>query len=235
MRKLGFKIVLKENLKTEPKLDPNEIIIEKYKHLIKDTGNRDELYKFNLIAKFQAKWDIQAPDFTEMFLSIDFENLIYHPIALTSLRNIASKDPELLKLQMKGLFDEKTDLQQRIINFSDSLNVLYQSWNPTLKGGIDERTVSTLLTLNDPSRHTFYKWTFYNEWCKFQGKKAAKTGECYVHYLKEINELKDTYIVKDAELINLHSSYLQNSTFKDEQYLYWRRTYFIKFWRKRRN
>lgn len=217
LKALGFSFTKKADL-NQYNQSVNKAIIDQYKLLIREGGNQDELYKFYLIEDFRNKWNIDAEDFTKMFLSIDFKNLIYHPIALTTLRNIASKDPEFLRETMKALFDEQIGLNNRIDAFCSSLNSLYKSWNPKLQGGIDERTVATLMTLHDPSKYTFYKWTFYNEWCKKLGLKGSKTGECYFDYLEKVDDLIDNYIVDDEELLLIHQTYLKDSLFKDENY-----------------
>lgn len=217
LKKLGFEIIKKEDLKIISQ-SLNIQLINKYKTLIKEKGNENELYKFYLINEFKNKWDLDAKDFAKMFLSIDFKNLIYHSIALTSLRKIASQAPEMLRNCFRELFNEEVGLNERISKFCNSLNDLYKSWNPKLQGGIDERTVATLLTLNDPSRYSYYKWTFYYEWCKQLGVKSAKTGECYSDYLEKIDDLITNYIVEDKELLSLHSDYLNKVPFKDEYY-----------------
>jgi len=217
LRELGFEIVQKDNLNSNDQT-VNQKIISQYKARIKERGNKDELYKFQLIHDFQTKWDIDAVDFSKMFLSIDFKNLIYHQIALTSLRSIATRDPEFLREKIRFLFNEEEGLLNRISIFCSDLNSLYLSWNPTLQGGIDERTVATLLTLNDPSKYTFYKWTFYNEWCKVLGIKVAKTGESYFDYLEKVDDLIYNYIIDDHELLAIHESYLNDIHFKDKDY-----------------
>ncbi len=56
--------------------------------------------------------------------------------------------------------------------------------------------------------YTFYKSSFYKKYCKLLGIKEAKKNEKYVHYLELINQLIETYIKPDKELISKVRSYI---------------------------
>lgn len=65
-----FKIITKN-------VDPIISIIEKCKEGIEETKLTDEIYKWNLIEKYQGRPDLNADDFPEEIKSTDYDNLMY--------------------------------------------------------------------------------------------------------------------------------------------------------------
>ena len=73
--------------------------------------------------------------------------------------------------------------------FNEETLKLYRKLGEKLQHHQDERSISTYLTFHNPEKYTFYKYGFYNKFCKLLGVKKAKKNEKYVHYLELLNQL----------------------------------------------
>ncbi len=197
--------------------DQNINIIQLYKKRVKINNNRDEVYKFELIADFQRKWKIDATDFYEMISKIEFSNLLYFN-AKSVVRDLTNSYPEEIRKAFRLLYNEDIKLKERIMTFQNTLSSLYENVNKLHHHYQDERTISTYLTFNNPSVYTYYKPSFYSKYCKLLNIKKAKSGDRYIHYLELINQFTENYIDEDEELQQMHSAYLRSTNFKDEQF-----------------
>lgn len=217
IRNLGFDIVEKNDRENNQTKVIKELI-ERYKSLVRGNGNSNEIYKFFLIADFQKKWDLNAVDFTAMYATIDFKNLIYHSSALSTLKYFANNDPEFLRSQFLKLYNEEVEFEKRFTEFTSTINAAYKDKFPKLSGGIDERTVATLMTFAYPEVYTFYKSSFYRKYCQLIGLSPVKPGKRYFDYLELVDDLISDYILVDHELKAIHADYLKDCSFKDNKY-----------------
>jgi len=213
------------------KLNPDFVIIEKnesnpifqmitnYKNLIQKNGFKDELYKWELIEKYQGRPNLQTIDFYEEIKSIDYSNLMYYN-AMNQIKEIAKGRPEELRLCFKALFDEQIDLASRIKAFIEETDNLFRILRPDekLSHYQDERTIATYLCYYNPEKYTFYKDSFYKKYCKLLGIKPQKMGEKFIHYLKLIDELINEYVVEDEELLKLYKLAIPEELFQDSNY-----------------
>jgi len=120
------------------------------------------------------------------------------------------------------LFDESLLLQDRINNFDTGVSSLFQELVPEghLYHQHDERTIATFLTYHNPEKYSFYKYSFYQKYCKLLGVTSKKRGEKYVHYLELVNDFIREYIENDIELLDLVQPLLKDSDcFKDKNHL----------------
>ena len=91
-------------------------IIEKYKELVKQDNNEDEVYKWERIQEFQSKWDIDVEDFPYMIKDINFDNLIYHNSK--KFLNISEKYPENTMPAFEKAIDAGADMIELDIHLS---------------------------------------------------------------------------------------------------------------------
>lgn len=199
LENLGFEI--------KAKSDPILELIQNYKTYISKTKMQDEVYKWELVKNYKGRPDTNAPDFAEEYKSIKFGNLIYQ-LASGVGNHICREKPEGFRQLFISLFDESSPLNDRVQNFNvDSLE-LYRSLGAELGHHQDERTIATYLTLHNPLKYTFYKSTFYKEFCKLMGAEPAGKNEKYGHYLELLNQFIENYIVPDIELIDMVKNYI---------------------------
>ncbi len=192
-------------------MNPNKqqilALIQNYKTYISKTKMQDEVYKWELVKNYKGRPDTNAPDFAEEYKSIKFGNLIYQ-LASGVGNHICREKPEGFRQLFISLFDESSPLNDRVQNFNvDSLE-LYRSLGAELGHHQDERTIATYLTLHNPLKYTFYKSTFYKEFCKLMGAEPAGKNEKYAHYLELLNQFIEDYIVPDTELTDTVKKYI---------------------------
>ncbi|MBN1132361.1 MAG: AAA family ATPase [Bacteroidales bacterium] len=190
-----------------------KMIIRKYKEMVRADNNEDEIYKWNLIQDFQSLWNIDEPDFSEMLKKINFENLIYQN-SFYLIRQSHKYSEEAREL-FEMLYDENTDLKNRITNFQAKAKEIFRKYLPDKKHSQDERAIATYLTFMFPDKYTFYKSSYYEKYVKLLKEKPREAGEKYLHYLELIDDLKRNYLLKDKELLNLSDGTLKEKSYKD--------------------
>jgi predicted Mrr-cat superfamily restriction endonuclease len=195
------------NQQVKPKKDPILELLQNYKTYISKTKMQDEVYKWELVKNYKGRPDINAEDFTQELKSIKFQNLLY-AMSIAVTNHLAKDKPEEYRKLFISLFDESSPLNDRVKNFNvDSLK-LYRSLGETLGHHQDERAIATYLTLHNPLKYTFYKSTFYKEFCKLMGVAPAGKNEKYAHYLELVNQFIENYIVPDTELTDTVKNYI---------------------------
>lgn len=203
---------------------PNVVdnIMDRYKKLLVETGIDDELYKWKLVKRLKRRPAVDASDFATEIKEVvsPTENNMLYQMAKATANRIATRKPEEYRACFRKLFDETIPLQQRITNFQSETTALYKSTEGQHSAHHDERTISVFLTFHNPDKYTFYKSTYYEEYCKVLGIKPKYAGEKYVHYLELIQDLADNYIQEDKKLLGLADSKLTDvECYEDENRL----------------
>lgn len=199
--------------------DPVTLIIEKYKKHIRKGGLTEELYKWQLLAQYKGRPNLEAVNFLKELKDINFSNLIYQ-LSMAVSRHMAEDVTGDYIACFKVLFDESKPLIDRISYFDSQTLKIYRTIVPEerLSHHQDERTIATFLTYRNPDIYTFYKNSFYKKYCDLINVPSKKKGEKYVHYLQLIADLKNNYIKKDQELIDLFQSQLPTDVYQDTNY-----------------
>jgi len=196
---------------------PNVIekLIERYKAIVKEKGLKDELYKWQLVKKVKGRPNLDAPDFVKEIKDTNTQdnNLVYQ-MAKATAKRIASFRPEEYRICFRNLFNEEIPLSKRINDFQNETLKLYQLSEGKHSSHHDERTISAYLTFHNPERYTFYKSSYYYEYCNLLEIKPKDAGYKYVHYLELIHDLINNYILEDNELLSL----VDNELKKDNCY-----------------
>ena len=93
----------------------------------------DEIYKWKAVKQFQDKWDIDAPDFIQMFWDATslFDNLLasmnHYPRGM--VKEMAESEPETVRQMFRDLFDETQPLADRVNHFrAESDRIREQYW-----------------------------------------------------------------------------------------------------------
>ena len=196
----------KTNVETQ-EYDPIQSMFEDYKRHISETHLKDEVYKWKLIKKFKGKPNPDVENFLEEMMPIDYDNLVYN-MAKPVLKRLVSEKTEETRQLFRVLFDESKELTERVKSFNKQSLKLYRELESKLGHHQDERTISAYLTFRYPEKYTFYKHTFYRNYCKLLGIKKKKKNEKYTHYLSLLDELIENYIASDTELIEQVKSYI---------------------------
>lgn len=212
LRKLGFTIIEKNDV-------PNSIqkLINDYKKSIKRTKLENEIYKWELVQKFQGRPNLEVSDLADEINSLDFGNLVYN-LAKATIKHLAKDKTEEYRIALQYLFNENVELETRIPEFRELILKIYRELVPEnhLAPHHDERTIATFLTFHNPAKYTFYMSGIYKAYCDYLGIKTKKKNQKYIHYLELINELIENYLKNDSELIELVNSYKTDKSFADE-------------------
>ena len=196
----AFELLEKEGFEIVQKNDPIKTLIENYKKRITVNQLKDEVYKWELVSKYNGRPNPDASDFYQEIKNVKFSNLIY-AMAMAVINNLAKNKPEEIRQLFINLFDETKDLTERVKSFNKETLKIYRGLGETLQHHQDERSIATYLTFHNAEKYTFYKSSFYKKYCKLLGIKEAKKNEKYAHYLNLINDLIENYIIPDKELI----------------------------------
>ena len=153
-----------------------------------DPKNENEVYKWYAIDHFQQHWDINAADFYEMFKESFRKrgNLVYQN-SFSFLDALGKHFPE----QLRNLFiivyssDDFYIKLDKAKNFAEnSIEKLREKLSKTnFNHQFDERTLSFLLTMQNPSENTFYKSTLYNQLCDYLDIIPQKERK-YKHHIE---------------------------------------------------
>lgn len=195
------------NLKQNEKLVK---IIEAYKIFLINTKNQKEFGKWNAIDHFQKYWNIEASDFSEMFLKSFRKqgNLLYQN-SWGFISKAVKHFPEETRNMFRLLYNESEGLRERINQFADaSENLLPHVKEATGKDNLnaqqDERTISVYLSLNNPEKYYIYMSGFYKKYCELIDEPVAPPGEKYFHYLKLAENFKNEFLAENSEILALH-------------------------------
>lgn len=206
--------------------------IEEYKKDF-ERINRDEIYKWYILAEFQKNWDIKAVDFYNMLNKAIPEtvntkyakvknNLL--PIASGfSARNLillwVQNEPETVRQMFKELYDENKDLLMRINQFMNSAEALFQKYKKENENnnGQDLRAISVYLWLHYPKKYYIYKYSTYKACAeKLKCNKLIMGRNENIKLIADIyNEIKSV-IKEDEILINLSKKRLNEDCYQDE-------------------
>ena len=191
-------------------------LIENYISLRReDPNNENEVYKWHAIDYFQQHWDINAADFYEMFKESFRKrgNLVYQN-SFSFLDALGKHFPE----QLRNLFiivyssDDFYIKLDKAKNFAEnSIEKLREKLNKTnFNHQFDERTLSFLLTMQNPNENTFYKSTLYNQLCDYLDIIPQKERK-YKHHIEllfqmvpflnnpQLNLLKEHFIPQGGD------------------------------------
>ena len=129
----------------------------------------DEKYKWQAIKSFQDNFDIDANNFAEMFKKSvkKADNLLgsvgSYPAG--QIQDFAKEFPNETREMFKTLFDEKIDLEKRVVDFKNSSDELIKKHNNTQGNEKywktcyqNENSISTYLWLKFPDKYYIYKF-----------------------------------------------------------------------------
>lgn len=172
-------------------------------------SNPDEVYKWQAIKHFEQHWDINAPDFYEMFKEAfrKKDNLVdYRPFGILEAlgENYPTKLKELLGI-VYGADDFYTKLGKCRTFTENVIDDLKEKSNINFSTKIDERTLSFLLTLKFPNEYTFYKRDIYTKLCEYLGEVSRKERK-YEHFIELLTEI--TTYFNNPELKHLTSNFI---------------------------
>ena len=209
-KKFEFEIQEKNPTSDDPLLE----LIETYKKEMHQSN--EELYKWELLGKFEGRPNLKATDLLQELKGIDYSNLIYHT-CISVIHDIAKNQPLKYKDALSYLFDEEVSLSEKTKTFPEMVKAIYReiSKDDKLNHFHDERTMATLLTFYNPKKYAFYKDSFYKKLCTLLNIPPQKKGEKYNHYMTLVSEFIEKYISEDDELLDLAANKIPPKGYSD--------------------
>lgn len=194
----------------------NKELIETYKEHVKKFGLKDELYKWEMIGKFQGQPKLDSQDFSASVSAVGYGNLIY-PVSLSVIKHIADVKPMEYRDVLSNLFNPNVELNDRIVNYIQDSEDLYLQvrTGPEKNHFQDERTIASILAFYDPSKYALFKDSFYQKYCKKLGIRPKGKHKKYSHYLELLKDLK-VDISEDVELQKIISTLIPEGYYRDE-------------------
>ena len=185
----------------------------------------EEKYKWEAIKHFQDHWDINVPNFAEMFMLATDKtfNLLaskfYYPRQM--IKGFAEADSEATRAMFINLYDESKDMAERVEKFqSDAAAIKIKYDDGTWKHHYqNSNSISTYLWLRYPDKYYIYK---YSE-CRAVAKeldsdfvpKKSKSSAYFIGGFKLYNEICE-YLLADDELVQMLKSSITDTCYPDE-------------------
>ena len=173
----------------------------------------EEKYKWEAVKHFQDNWNIDAEDFPTMLSNALSKtgNLLaamnFFPRRM--IKQYATRFPKDVKGLFEGLFNESSDLKERIDAFIAGIEYIHKQWdgNGTLNHYQTFNAVSTYLWLRYPDKYYIYKPSVAKlmfeklgvdmKLTPLRANAVIKTYELYDHISKTLckdNEFKKMFV-----------------------------------------
>ncbi len=203
-------------------------LLDEYK---KDFASRwkNESFKWKAAKCFQDNWNIDSPNFLEMFekATKDTDTLLVNPNRFPRgmIMNFAKVDADVTRQMFVDLYDETKDLQSRIESFMDTSEMLRSKYNPVgWKSHFQEPyEISVYLWLRYPEKYYIYRSSVYLTVAKKLGvdaisgkhKKIDKLISCFKLY----DEIREG-IEKRTDICDMVKEVILNNNefYRDDSY-----------------
>lgn len=177
--------------------DPYQILIDKFKeiHAQNPFNGFEELYKWKLISLCQGKSNIEIAQ----IISKNHRNLLYSLDASSLNRTVLATEDSRSKfgIILDQLFDESTDLGERLVQFRKSVK---ESWPEEKNLPNGNRSASVFLACKYPQKYTFcIKHRVFLPLCKYLGETEDPGSNFYPKFMELIQPLVEK-ISADQEL-----------------------------------
>ncbi len=187
----------------------------------------DEKYKWEAVKQFQDNWDIDAPDFGEMFkIATDkTANLLASGYAYprAMIQNFAAAECETTRQMFRNLFDETRDLTVRVEEFQSTAEELRQKYDDGTWGKHYQNTnaISTYLWLRFPDKYYIYKYELINDAAKelesSERPKRDGSAESMIAGFALYDDIC-AVIQEDTEICQMVSEAITDDCWPDKQF-----------------
>lgn len=184
--------------------------------------NQQELYKWKAVKQFQDHWDIEAEDFYTMLdTSLSrVQNLLasgqYFPKKM--ILQAAHIEPEEVRRAFKSLYNEETDIFQRMETFKNEMGILIHANFDVNNHYQDHRAIMVYLALRYPERYFLYKFQMFKTFSKkmeYPFRPIAGRLETVRHFHAMCEDILPI-ISQDQELLQMHNGRLNDQCYIDE-------------------
>lgn len=208
----------------------DQLIFEKcltqYIKSIKEGRFHDEKYKWEAIKWFQEHWNIEAEDFTQMFLEATAKtyNLLVsaNNFPRGMIKIFSEKEPETVRSMFKNLYDEKIDVIDRINKFQDKAQELLDRILPGKNHYQRAMAISVYLWLNNPNEYPIFKFSDFQEAAKYlKNDYIPQKGSQDMNLRKHLEFIENirSIIHKNVELLGMINGLKDELCYDDPIYI----------------
>ncbi len=150
--------------------------ISLYKSFLEKTTEYDEEYKWESLRNFQNNWDIDAPDFAEMY-DQSLQNSVskrmwtgqnFYPKEM--MLKLIKLDTEFVRRMFKDLFNEDKDIEGRVSRFTFGLDELLKDYKKANRTSIENNhfhdhnhIISMYLTFHYPEKYSIFYYSEFRD------------------------------------------------------------------------
>ena len=183
----------------------------------------DEIYKWKAVKQFQDKWNIDAPDFIQMFWDATslFDNLLasmnHYPRGM--VKEMAEAEPETVRQMFRDLFDESQPLADRVNRFRAESDRIREQYWPEKMHYQDFNSMSIYLWARYPDKYYIYKYSEVRATTRvlkssFVVRKGADTAGLLQAF--QFFDLIREAAQKDHDIRPMLNSVLTSDCYRDE-------------------
>ena len=201
-------------------------VLEGYKESFENRWE-DEKFKWEAVAHFQKYWNMDAPNFGEMFKEATGRTgsllASNHAYAKAMIENFAKVDDDATRELFRRLFDESQDLGERVEEFFSGVDILCKkyddgNWNNHYQ---NLSTVSVYLWLMYPDRYYIYRYKIFNDVAEklhadYQIKRDGSAASLLAGY--QMYDEICRVVSEDAAITDMLQSHLNDSCYPDPEF-----------------
>ena len=198
-----------------------EVITEYKRYFPSHIG--DEIYKWKAVKQFQDKWDIDAPDFIQMFMdaTASFGNLLtsinHFPRAM--VKGMYESEPETARQMFRNLYDEEQPLVDRVSRFLAEADRIRETYWPTKMHYQDLNVISTYLWARYPDKYYIYKFSELRVTSRvLRSSYVVRKGadaRSFLQFVEFMNLVREE-VQKDPNIRPMLNSVLTSDCYRDE-------------------
>ena len=190
--------------------------IDAFKSFLSKDRERKELYKWEALSHFQKYWDIDAPDFGNMYdqalQSQTTQRLwkreTWRPKEM--MLQLISLEPDFARRMFRNLLDESQNIETRISMFKFGCDEMLSEFKRKQSTSIennhyhdDFQMILLYLTFRYPESYTFYEYQPFVLTLKQLGITDLP-GPYNLERFFKLSKIMYTFLKKDPDLLELH-------------------------------
>lgn len=200
-------------------------VLAEYKKVFPTPDWKVEVYKWEAVQHFQEHWDIEASDFYQMVKTAlsKTSNLLtsYRRYPIREILKLIKSSENTLREMFSVLFNESLPLDNRINNFLEKSNEVYEEYGePGKYHHQDINAISTYLWLKYPDKYYIYKFSVGEDLCKILENPFIPKSNGKIENVIEVYKLYDeisSALKEDEELQEMVKTFLSDKSYPDPE------------------
>ena len=198
-----------------------EVIVAYKKYFPTHISN--ELFKWKAVKHFQDKWDVEAPNFIQMFWEATalFNKLLasmnHFPRGM--VKDMYESEPETVRQMFRDLYDEEQPLANRVNLFRAEADRIRKQYWPEKMHYQDLNSISTYLWARFPNKYYIYKYSEIRDTSRVLESNLVVSkgvdGEVLLQAFEFFDLIRET-VQNDSEIRPMLNSTLTSDCFRDE-------------------